>query len=584
MSNASAVSLANPESQADTTGKLDLCFGGASLAGQKVINDDAFAAHLPSGWLLQIKGGVACIADGASHTGQGQQAAQLSVQHFIQDYLSTPDSWPVKTSAARILTSLNNWLYHHGRQAPGQMGMLTTFSALICKSNTAHLLHVGDSRIYRYRGAELELLTIDHRLNRPPMPLCRALGMDNYVEVDYRQTDLKPGDVFLLCTDGVHDVLPDVRLKALLGNLQSDLEAGAQSIVDAALTAGSADNISALLLRINSLPQQDEQEILSELTSKVIPPVLQKGMTLDGFVVRQVLHHGMRSHVYLVSHKDWPYPLVLKAPALNHDDDAVYLDSFIKEQWVATRLQHKGIMKMYSAPPSRFLYHLCEYLPGQTLRQWMQDHPSPTLGQIRPILTQLIDVLRVLQRQGMVHRDLRPENIIIGVQGQLTLLDFGAVQVAGWQEAGAAVRADEPRGAMEYSAPECLLGQQASMYSDQFSLAVLLYELFSGKLPFSAPALSRSSQDKVTSRRYHSLTAHRPDLPAWLDLVLQKATRFEPRQRYAALSEFAQDLTQPSGRLLARQSSLSLLERQPVRFWQAVSVLLALLLVCQWLM
>ncbi|HSB96371.1 MAG TPA: protein phosphatase 2C domain-containing protein, partial [Spongiibacteraceae bacterium] len=142
--------------------KLQVEFGGSSSAGIKPGNEDAFAAQQPNGGARLLKGITACIADGASCSAQAQLASETAVTHFINDYYSTPDTWPVRVAAARVLSALNSWLYHHGKQsALVHNGLVTTFSAVIVKSTTAHIFHCGDSRIYRYRDGVLEQLTRD---------------------------------------------------------------------------------------------------------------------------------------------------------------------------------------------------------------------------------------------------------------------------------------------------------------------------------------------------------------------------------------------------------------------------------------
>ncbi|ALT00400.1 hypothetical protein AT746_08800 [Lacimicrobium alkaliphilum] len=564
--------------------KLEVEFGGSSLAGAKSDNQDALAAYYPDSASARLKGAVACIADGVSSSEQARMASQLSVTHFIQDYFSTPDSWAVKTAAARVLSALNNWLVHHGRQSPGQAGMLTTFSALICKSATAHFLHIGDSRIYRLREQELEQLTQDHNLHQGGGRsfLSRALGMDNHLEIDYRQEALQAGDCFLLCTDGVYGCLPDSQLQTLLKESQTHPEALAKKIARQALAAGSQDNISCLIVRVTQLPRQDVNETLRQLTSKVIPPALKPGMTLDGFKVSQVLYNGPRSHLYLVEHDDREKPLVLKTPDVRFADDAVYLEAFSREQWAGRRIDHPGVMKIYPSPDSPFLYHLCEFVDGQTLRQWMRDNPHPSLEQARKLAVQLVSALRAFQRQGMVHGDLKPENIMVQADGELKIIDFGAVQVSGLEEMAADITSLQPPGALDYCAPEYLQGEKGSAQSDMFSLAVILYEVLCGELPFKRSVLAHQHSDSRCTWQYQPLRLRRPSVPLWADLALKKAVAKHPRNRYMAFSELLQDLTLPNPQLLRHQRRMPLIERHPVQFWQSVSLLLGLLLLLQW--
>jgi len=188
--------------------ELAVTYGGFTSAGTKNENQDAFAAYQPTMGITKYKGIGMCIADGVSCSENAQHASTTSVTHFLNDYYSTPDTWDVKTAVRHVLSSLNAWLYHHGQQASARHnGLVTTFSAMILKSNTLHIFHVGDSRVYRLRGNVLEQLTRDHTHHHGngQSYLSRALGMDNNLDVDYYTSDLLADDILIATTDGVHE-------------------------------------------------------------------------------------------------------------------------------------------------------------------------------------------------------------------------------------------------------------------------------------------------------------------------------------------------------------------------------------------
>jgi len=553
--------------------------GGYTSAGIKPRNEDAFAAYVPHGNALALKGITACVADGASCSDNAQLASETSVTHFINDYYSTPDTWPVKTAVARVLSALNSWLYHHSRQQlVRHNGLVTTFSALVIKSTTAHLFHAGDSRIYRLRREKLELLTSDHtHYQRDGAALLtRALGMDSHLEMDYCAEDVECDDLFMLSTDGVHGMLTSAEIAALLQVSHADLERHARAIVDAALQKGSADNVSCLLVRVTALPQADLDEVHRQLTQLALPPALDVGNRIDGFTVQRVLHNGTRSHLYLVQSAHDKKLYVLKAPSPNFADDPHYLEGFIREQWVASRIEHPGVMKIFPRPPaSPFLYLLCEYIDGITLRQWMFDHPKPALEKVRAIVRETVAALRVLQRLHMTHRDLKPENIMLTHDGKVKLIDFGTVHIGGLDEVSSPLREEIPVGSADYIAPEYLLGGNGAFYSDIFSLGVIVYEMLTGKLPFHLSVQQQRHLQSLHVYQYTSARAHRPELPLWLDLALQKATQPNVVQRYQALSEFVHDLSTPNEEMLRSHQRRPLLQRNSLRFWKNAALIAA---------
>jgi protein phosphatase len=579
---------------------LEVAIGGYSVAGIKTSNEDAFAALQPAPPIRALKGIALCVADGVSCSDNAQLASQTAVRTFIEDYYSTPDSWPVKTAAARVLSALNAWLFHHGQQYIARNALVTTFSGVILKSTTAHLLHAGDSRIYRWRGGSLELLTRDHQQrNRDgSFYLTRALGMDSRLEVDYIQEELVQGDLLVLTTDGVHGVLPNAELSQLLAANFADLETQAKAIVDAALRNGSDDNLSCLLVRVDQLPIEDIDEVHRRLTQLKIPPVLDVGQIIDGYRVQRILHNGTRSHVYVVEsivetnigveqNTGAQKRYVLKAPSSNFSEDAQYLEGFMREQWVGRRIDHPSIMKIYPHPEnSPFLYHLCEYIEGQSLRQWLFDNPRPALEIVRSLTREIITALRVFQRQHMVHRDLKPENVMLLADGRIKLIDFGTVYVSGLGEVNSPLREDTPVGSADYIAPEYLLGETGTHTSDIFSLGVMVYEMLTGKLPFNLPFLSSGATRRppkgLQPWRYQFAREKRKDLPLWVDLALQKATAPRQRERYQALSEFLQDICVPNADMLQERQSAPLIERSPVNFWRGLALLLLIVVLVQW--
>ncbi len=571
--------------------KLHLEFGGYSDAGVKASNDDAFTAYLPTEHSARkYKGGAACIADGVSCSANAQLASQTAVTNFAADYFSTPDFWTVQQSAAKVIGAINSWLHQHGRQSQTRAdGFVTTFSALIIKSHTAHILHTGDSRIYLLRDHQLELLTEDHCIQHGSAScLTRALGIENRLDLDYRSLQVKVGDRFLLTTDGVHDAISDKRLCTVADQQGSNLEQLAKTIGQTALEAGSEDNISCLLVDVATLPIERIDEIYRDLTDHVIPPVLESGNTIDQFEIVRVIHSGTRSHVYLARDMQTAEQRILKMPSPSFAEDIEYLDSFAREEWVGRKLAHPQIMKI-DAPPqnSKFLYHVCEYIEGKTLRQWMTDNPKPDVDQVRDLLDAMIIPVRALHRDKMIHRDLKPENFIIKRDGRITLIDFGTIKVSGIEEISRPLLEELPVGDVGYVAPEYLVHGSVTRQSDLFSIACIVYELISSQLPYTVVKSNRNYPQKFAKWQYTSLNSMSPSLqgiPDWIDNVLKKALAPNPVYRYQALSEFQHDLRSPGQDILKSKKFVPLMESHPLRFWQTTSLILLIIVILQWVL
>lgn len=574
---------------------LQVKFGGYSCAGIKAENQDAFAALVPPKENdLLSKGVIACIADGVSSADKAAEASQLAVTQFINDYYSTPQTWSTQKSAAKVITSLNQWLYSQKSSALDEehylssqrQQWLTTFSAMILKSATGYIFHVGDTRISLYRNKQLEALSQDHNCKQgnKSVILTRALGADSRLQVDVHQVSLQKNDIYLLTCDGVHEFLTNKKLQALLETLSStpdnvELERLSKTIVEQALAAGSDDNVSCLLVMVTNLPNKQLAEIETELRKKAIPPALEVGQTLDSFKIKKIIHASTRSHVYLVEDTNTGETLTLKAPSENFTEDAFYLQAFFREAWLGERINHVNVMATKARDNnSKFLYLISEYIDGQTLTQWMYDNPKPSIGQVREIIKQIISALRAFKRLEIVHRDLKPDNIMIDQYGQIKLIDYGAVFVASLDEDQETLGENVPQGTINYIAPETLLTMKADYLSDLFSLGVICYEMLTGELPYKPKSRANNSYTDYQQWHYRSIKQHRNDLPIWLDLTLQQATQANPSLRSQAFSEFYVNLSKPNIGAIEEYKSLPLMQRNPVQFWQGTSLILFIFL------
>jgi serine/threonine protein phosphatase PrpC len=567
------------------TSKLEVSFGGYSSAGQKAINQDAYAFSIPQGDELNDKGIPAAIADGVSSCEESHIASQTSVTSFINDYLSTAPSWRVSTSASKVLTSLNRWLYQKNQQQHGiKDSMLTTFSAVVIKSTSLYGFHVGDTRVYLCSGGELEKLTTDHVLvSGKRSHLSRALGADSHLEVDYFKRELNIGDKVLLTSDGVHESVSTREIKEILAQ-DISLEQQAQALVNLAMYKGSQDNVTALLLQIDDLPIQSLDETHKRLTQLPIPPVLSVGNKIDGYEVFDIIFSGTRSHMYKVKDTESEEWFVLKAPSQNFADDLLYLDGFVREEWVGQCIDHPNVMKTFAPKrPKQFMYYLGEYIQGCDLREWMNDHPHPPIDEVRKLTKQIIAGLRAFERKEMVHQDLKPENIMLTHNGLVKILDFGTVLIAGGQEMNSPLDKSVPQGSVNYIAPEYLMGLTGSHQSDLFSLAVIVYEMITGRLPYPERSPKAAKLQYYSELNYTPSKSYRADVPVWVEAALQTGLSANPDHRYRSLSEFFHDLSMPNRSLEAKLSQRPIMERNPLRCWQLIATISMVFNVLQWI-
>ena len=549
---------------------LKINIAQSSEAGLKDNNEDSYGIVTPENQLLDNKGIAAVIADGMGSCAFPKEASEYVVKGFFSDYYSTPESWTVKTSGAKVLTALNSWLYGKSTTEHAK-AYVSTFSALIIKSTTAHILHIGDSRIYRLRDGNIEQVTTDHRIwiSKEKNYLSRAIGVDLHLDIDYKTVDLEIDDVFVMTTDGIHDYLSDYQIKDIVSQ-SANLTVLADQLVSKALASGSHDNVTCQIIHIETLPSQQANEVINDLIRLPFPPDLSAGMVIDGYKVIKDFHSSSTSQLYLVEDTETAQTMIMKTPSVNYNDDASYIDRFHMEEWAGKRIYNPHVMVTYEQKRKRSCqYFLLEHIEGITLADWIAENPSPSIKAVTDILEQLIQGLRGMHRLEMLHRDLKPDNIMISSDGTVKIIDLGAVKVAGIQEIASPVERLELLGTKNYTAPEYLMGMAGSTKSDLFSLGVIAYEMLTGKLPYGDQSDKNLDWRSISKIKYTPSIKHNPMIPLWLDGAIEKAVRNDHRMRYDSFSEFYHDLTHPNEAFM--KGSMPLIEKDPLFFWQSIS-------------
>ncbi len=560
---------------------LKISAGQHSDRGRKETNQDCLGILVPEAYEVASKGIAVALADGISSSDVSHIASNTAVRGFLADYFCTSDAWSVKKSAQRVLAALNSWLYSQTRRSPYRYdtdrGYVCTLSAMIMKSMTAHVFHVGDTRIYRLRENSLEQLTTDHRIrvSRELYYLSRALGLDSQLEIDYQALTMEEGDVFLFASDGVYEYAPVPFMLDVIHASPRDLDYAAKAIVDKAYEYGSPDNLTVQIVRVDAVPRGEVAEVQQQLTEWSLPPVLEAGTLLDGYRILRELHASARSHIYMAVDSATGATVVLKTPSIALQDDRSYLERLLLEEWVARRIDSTHVLKAFVSSRKRnYIFAATEFIEGQTLSQWIVDHPKPGLETVRVLVEQMAQGLQAFHRLEMLHQDLRPDNVMIDVHGTARIIDFGSTRVAGIEEISLSLERSNVLGTAQYTAPEYMVGEDGSERSDIFSLGVITYQMLSGKLPYGAQVAKCKTRAAQRKLRYRTLRDQDLGVPTWVDGAIKKAVHPDPAKRYEEVSEFVFDLRHPN-RAFLHQSAPPLIERNPLVFWKSLSAFLA---------
>jgi serine/threonine protein phosphatase PrpC len=516
---------------------LQLSIAHASAIGPRAENQDALRVVTPAAELAASKGYLCAMADGVSQCADGGLAARSTLQ-----------------------------------ANGGGQPLLTTLSALVFRGQRFTLAHVGDCRAYRWLDGELQRISEDHVWEQPGMQhvLKRALGLDQHLVLDFLDGQLREGECFLLLSDGVWATLADHSISAILRE-QTDLDLAVSTLINAAHLAGSQDNASALLVRVDTVGEATLGDALVQLQQWPLPPPLKAGQHFEGWQVDAVLAHSRQSLLYRVRDAQ-QQPWLLKTLPLSRDNDSDGGQALLSEEWFLRRVAGRAFPEVHTASGRQHLYYVMREYPGMTLAELFQRQGPLPLAQWQSVAERLLRAVGMLHRRQILHRDIKPENLLLGDDGELRVLDFGLAYCSGLSEDRAHVLPGTP----SFIAPEAFNGDRPTAQQDLYSVGVTLYFLLTGHYPygeieaFQRPRFAQS----VTASRY------RPDLPDWLPLSLERAVAAQPTHRYETAEEWLLVLEQADRQELSIRPR-PLLEREPLKVWRTlglVSMLINLIL------
>jgi len=288
----------------------------------------------------------------------------------------------------------------------------------------------------------------------------------------------------------------------------------------------------------------------------------------DTYRVERELAGGGMARVFVAEEKPLGRRVVAKVLRVEAAGE-VSLERFRREVAFAAQLQHPHIVPMLTAGETGGLaFYLMPFIQGETLRSRLSRAGELPVSEASRILREVASALAFAHRAGVVHRDIKPDNIILESEGSLKLIDLGVVRVPGMEDAPP----EDIPGTLAYMAPEMIDGEPGNQATDIYALGVTMFRAFTGEFPYgNADAISPPRRDRPIQ-----LSALRPDLPAWLQAVLTRAVAADPTERFQDMGEFAFEMEAgPTRAPSAIARPRTLYERNPVRFWQGVAALFA---------
>ena len=510
--------------------------GCKSLPGKQAENHDAVTVAHPEP-VSYSKPTVLAIADTVDESDELDVAA-LALSSLSENIYAAPLSWSLKRAMKESFSATNNTLVGSSSSAGA-----TTLSALVLHKHHWVIGHVGDTRVWLLRDTRIRQLTHDHTLTTLEMGsvVTSACGLNTEMDLQILHGDLQAGDIFLLTSDGIHDVLNGTSLLAHL--IKDDpAEKMAGNIVQGAITAGSTDNVSACVAKVEKLPETDAARGADSISALPVCSLPHKGDSVDGFQIRGLVHKGRLACIYKASDQKSKKTVALRFPIPGLADDSAYIDAFLREEWIGKRLDHAHFVKAYDIDPKRrtVLYSVLEYRRGENLGKRIDRKKFLAIDESLYLIKQLLEGLVYLHRQGVMHRDIKPANMLVDKKkGQLSLIGFGLSSIEQLQDRGADTKAYS--GTKSYMAPELLVGNESDQRADIYSAGVTLYRMITGHLPYgSVTAAADTNFNSFTSAEHYIA-----DIPEWLQEVMKKACAVNFEHRFNTAVEFLDAVNNP---------------------------------------
>ena len=262
-----------------------------------------------------------------------------------------------------------------------------------------------------------------------------------------------------------------------------------------------------------------------------LPPRLKPGQQLDGLTVDALLHESVVTLLYRV-HDARGQACVLKTLRPEHDDPQAAA-ALAHEEWLARRVSDAWFPQVIPHPPRSHLYYLMSWHDGATLKARLDNGHRFGAGEVAELGTRILKGLASLHRLPIVHRDIKPQNIMLLDNGQLRMMDFG---IARFSRAQSQTVSDKAIGSVHYISPEQAKGDHTDARTDIYSVGVMMYEMLSGKLPFDGTGAVSIAIMQI-SEKPKPLAEVAPNIPVGLRQITEKAMEKDPAKRFQSAAE-----------------------------------------------
>ena len=548
---------------------MELTYAELSSAGPARENNEDFVGFWQPQTLEEKRGrgALTLLADGVGGMQRGEVASRLAVETAIRTFREAPGEQTPQQLLTRIFNAANLAVYDKGMENHGKARMATTLAAVVFRNNEITVGNVGDSRVYLVRKATIKQLSTDHtytgmqqkfgliseqeaKTSEHRSVLTRSVGHEPVIRVDVETTTVFKGDKVVLCSDGLYAHAADSEIAEIVMRL-SPAQACRQ-LVALAEQRGTDDNLSIQVVQIDEVEKVALYRGVAMYEETADPTTkydLRPGQVLDNrFQILETISRSGMATIFKANDLETKLTVAVKVPLMQYESDPGFYSRFQREEEIGSSLSHPYILKFYPVPEELRSrpYIVTEYLRGYTLSHLLTSvSPMPEKDAIK-LASRICEALVYMHGQGVVHRDLKPQNIMLCNDGTIRIMDFGIAKAKEGRRL--TFTGFTPAvGTPDYMAPEQVKGKRGDERTDIYSLGAMLYEMVVGVPPFQMenenPLVimnARVDGDPVAPRKRN------PKVSPQVEEIVLHAMERDPGKRYQTASAMKAELDDPS--------------------------------------
>ncbi|HWV99494.1 MAG TPA: protein kinase [Candidatus Acidoferrum sp.] len=517
-------------------------------------NEDFIEFWEPSDFAeCQAKGSIAILADGVGGEANGAVASRLAAETALAALREAKPETSVNDLIRGMFDSAAAKVFE-AAQEKGRMA--TTLLASLFRHDKVTVAHVGDSRAYLVRAGKIKRLTTDHSytslqvklgllLERKAMTsehrstLTRSIGYEPMCHYDITTLPLQKGDVILQCSDGLYGYLLDEEI--LESVVKYHPGEACKRLIALAEKRQAGDNVSVQIVQVWEVDHSPSTSPAPAQAARTGGRELAVGDVLDGrFEITDVIAKSGMASLFKAIDRTTGAEVAIKVPYLQIESDIAGFDRFRREEEIGLQLNHPNILKIIPVENKSRPYIVMEYLSGQTLSELLKSvHPLPEPDAVK-IASRICEALDYMHQKGVVHRDLKPQNIMLCNDGTIRIMDFGIAR----SQAGRRltfVGFTPAMGTPDYMAPEQVRGSRGDQRTDMYSLGAILYEMVTGEPPFAGDSAyvimnARVTGDPQAPRKLN------PKLTPVIEEIILHAMERDPRHRFQSAAQMKVEL------------------------------------------